>query len=71
MANRERGPVQTVARQGLAIYFGTLNLAGEALSHPGRMMRNIERRGERVLTRIERNNANIRRSLTDARRSTS
>ena len=39
-------------RRGLALTLGTANLAGDAVAHPSSWMRDVERRGERMLRRL-------------------
>ena len=71
MPKQTRNNVQKSTRRTMALYFGSVNLVGEVISHPAKAIRGIERRGERVLDRIERNNATIRRSLTSTRHNAS
>ncbi|MHB8507699.1 MAG: hypothetical protein ACYDGR_03510 [Candidatus Dormibacteria bacterium] len=61
--HRDTNPVSGAARSGLAISIGSINLLGESLRQPGRYFAGLERRGERVLDRLEKSNAAVRRSL--------
>ena len=64
MFEEARNTIDKTTRRGLALYFGTVNLAGETVTHPSKVLRGIERRGERVLQQIETNNRQIRRSFS-------
>jgi hypothetical protein len=64
MFEEARNNIEKTTRRGMALYFGTINLAGETVTHPTKILRGIERRGERVLKQIENNNKQIRRNVT-------
>jgi len=66
-----RNNINNTVRRGLALYFGTINLAGETITNPSKVLRGIERRGEKVLDRIDNNNKQIRRSVTLLQKRTS
>ncbi|MDQ6747460.1 MAG: hypothetical protein M3010_05055, partial [Candidatus Dormibacteraeota bacterium] len=70
MFEEARNNIDRTTRRGLALYFGTVNLAGETVTNPTKILRGIERRGERVLKQIENNNKQIRRSVTLLQRRT-
>lgn len=70
MFEEARNSINQTTRRGLALYFGTVNLAGETVTNPSKILRGIERRGERVLKQIESNNKQIRRSVTLLQRRT-
>ena len=64
MFEEARNNINNTTRRGLAIYFGAINLAGETITNPGKVLKGMERRGDKVLDRIENNNKQIRRSVT-------
>ena len=64
MFEEARNTITRTTRRGLALYFGTVNLAGETITNPGKVLRGVERRGEKVLDRIANNNRQIRRGVT-------
>lgn len=64
MFEEARSNIQKTTRRGMALYFGTINLAGETVTNPNRILRGIERRGEKVLKQIENNNRQVRRNVT-------
>ncbi|MFN2462285.1 MAG: hypothetical protein ABR573_00090 [Candidatus Dormibacteria bacterium] len=70
MFEEARNSVTDTTRRGLALYFGAVNLAGETITNPRKVLRGIERRGEKVLDRIETNNTQIRRSVSLLQRRT-
>ncbi|GAC1332286.1 MAG: hypothetical protein NVSMB17_11230 [Candidatus Dormibacteria bacterium] len=71
MFEEARNNISNTTRRGLALYFGTVNLAGETLTNPTKILKGIERRGEKVLDRIDDNNRQVRRSVTLLRKRTS
>ena len=71
MFDEARNNINNTVRRGLALYFGTINLAGETITNPSKVLRGIERRGEKVLDRIDNNNKQIRRSATLLQKRTS
>jgi hypothetical protein len=64
MFEEARSNLEKTTRRGMALYFGTINLAGETVTNPTKILRGIERRGERVLKQIEANNKQVRRNVT-------
>jgi hypothetical protein len=71
MFEEARTNIEKTTRRGMALYFGTINLAGETVTNPTKILRGIERRGERVLKQIENNNKQIRRNVTLLQKRTS
>lgn len=65
---RQGNPLGRMTRTGFAISLGTINMFGEAISNPSGWVRGLERRGERVMDQLERNNAVLRRSVSLLRR---
>lgn len=64
MFEEARSNIQKTTRRGMALYFGTINLAGETVTNPTKIIRGIERRGDKVLKQIENNNRQVRRNVT-------
>lgn len=71
MFEEARSNIQKTTRRGVALYFGTINLAGETVTNPTKIIRGIERRGEKVLKQIENNNRQVRRNVTLLQKRTS
>jgi len=71
MFEEARNSINKSTRRGLAVYFGAINLAGETITNPTKVLKGIERRGEKVLDRIDDNNRQVRRSVTLLRKRTS